>query len=235
MSPSSARARDRRQLAAQPAAWRPDAQSRGPLARLPLSQARGLISRDERSFRRRRLGEGRAAAAGRPAAARQRLADVVGQDHLLNPEGPLGRMVAAGRPPSIILWGPPGTGKTTIARLLSTAFKLHFEQLSAVFTGVADLKKTFEAARSAAARRAGHAALHRRDPPLQPQPAGLFPAGGGGRHHRAGRRHHRESVLRAERRAAVARPGAGAAPAGRCRAGNLAPARRSPLSASRCR
>src|SRR5258707_8812568 len=88
--------------------------------------------------------------APRPLADRLRpkmLAEVVGQDHLLNAEGPLGRMVANGRPTSIILWGPPGTGKTTIARLLSTAFKLHFEQLSAVFSGVADLKKTFEAAR----------------------------------------------------------------------------------------
>jgi len=61
--------------------------------------------------------------------------------------GPIGRMVARGVPHSIILWGPPGTGKTTIARLLSNAFKLHFEQLSAVFSGVADLKKTFDAAR----------------------------------------------------------------------------------------
>jgi putative ATPase len=102
--------------------------------------------------------------APRPLADRLRpatLADVVGQDHLLNPEGPLGRMIAAGRPSSIILWGPPGTGKTTIARLLSTAFKLRFEQLSAVFSGVADLKKTFEAARVRRHTRAGDAALHR--------------------------------------------------------------------------
>ncbi len=88
--------------------------------------------------------------APRPLADRLRpktLGDVVGQDHLLGPDGPIGRMVAAGRTHSVILWGPPGTGKTTIARLLSSAFKLHFEQLSAVFSGVADLKKTFEAAR----------------------------------------------------------------------------------------
>src|SRR6202012_4721136 len=89
--------------------------------------------------------------APRPLADRLRpraLADVVGQDHLLGEAGPIGRMVAAGGPRSIVLWGPPGTGKTTIARLLSSAFALHFEQLSAVFSGVADLKKTFEAARA---------------------------------------------------------------------------------------
>src|SRR6201985_2405663 len=96
----------------------------------------------------------------RPLADRLRpksLAEVVGQDHLLGPDGPIGRMVAAHTPHSIILWGPPGTGKTTIARLLSTAFNLHFEQLSAVFSGVADLKKSFEAAR--ARRRVGQGTL----------------------------------------------------------------------------
>jgi putative ATPase len=98
--------------------------------------------------------------APRPLADRLRpksLAEVVGQDHLIGPEGPIGRMVAQGRAHSIILWGPPGTGKTTIARLLSNQFKLHFEQLSAVFSGVADLKKTFEAARQR--RRIGQGTL----------------------------------------------------------------------------
>ena len=98
--------------------------------------------------------------APRPLADRlrpQTLAEVVGQDHLLSPSGPIGRMVAENRPHSIILWGPPGTGKTTIARLLSHAFRLHFEQLSAVFSGVADLKKAFDAARQR--RRTGQGTL----------------------------------------------------------------------------
>ncbi|MDX3901165.1 MAG: replication-associated recombination protein A [Sphingobium sp.] len=75
------------------------------------------------------------------------LADVVGQNHLTGPDGAIGRMVAAGRLSSMILWGPPGTGKTTIARLLADAVNMRFEPISAVFSGVADLKKVFAAAR----------------------------------------------------------------------------------------
>lgn len=90
------------------------------------------------------------AQAPRPLADRlrpQRLADILGQDHLLGPDGPIGRMVAVGRLASMILWGPPGCGKTTIARLLAQGTELAFEPLSAVFSGVADLRKVFEAAR----------------------------------------------------------------------------------------
>lgn len=75
------------------------------------------------------------------------LDDVIGQDHLLKDGGPLARMVQAKRLPSLILWGPPGTGKTSIARLLADATGLHFAPLSAVFSGVADLRKVFDEAR----------------------------------------------------------------------------------------
>ena len=80
------------------------------------------------------------------------LAEVVGQDHLTGPEGAIGRMVAAGRLSSIILWGPPGTGKTTISRLLADAVGMRFEPISAVFSGVADLKTVFAAAKEHARR-----------------------------------------------------------------------------------
>lgn len=78
------------------------------------------------------------------------LEEVVGQEHLTGPEGAIGRMVAAGRLSSMILWGPPGTGKTSIARLLAAAVGMRFEAVSAVFSGVADLKKAFAAADKAA-------------------------------------------------------------------------------------
>ncbi len=88
--------------------------------------------------------------APRPLAERlrpQKLEEVVGQEHLLNPTGPIGRMLAGGRIASMILWGPAGTGKTTVARLLAQHTGLHFEQLSAVFAGVAELRKVFDTAK----------------------------------------------------------------------------------------
>jgi len=78
------------------------------------------------------------------------LAEVVGQEHLTGPEGAIGRMVAAGKLSSMILWGPPGTGKTSIARLLADAVGMRFAAVSAVFSGVADLKKAFAEADVAA-------------------------------------------------------------------------------------
>ena len=88
--------------------------------------------------------------AGRPLADRLRprtLSEVIGQEQVIGPDAPLGMMLAAGSLSSLILWGPPGVGKTTIARLLADETDLAFVQISAIFTGIADLKKVFESAK----------------------------------------------------------------------------------------
>jgi putative ATPase len=109
-----------------------------------------MISRPKKTTPNLFAAAGLDRAAPRPLADKLRpdqLAEVVGQDHLLGPDGALTRMLETRSLGSLIFWGPPGTGKTTVARLLAHATELYFEQISAIFSGVADLKKVFDAAR----------------------------------------------------------------------------------------
>jgi putative ATPase len=159
--------------------------------------------------------------APRPLADRLRpktLAEVVGQDHLVGPDGTLTRMLKSGRLQSMILWGPPGSGKTTVARLLADATRLEFEQLSAIFSGVQDLRKAFDRAKGR--RQTGKGTL-------------LFID----EIHRFNRAHHREPVVRAQRRPALARRGADLPSPRRGGAGEAAGPRRGhggPCAAARC-
>ncbi len=149
-----------------------------------------------------------------PLAERVRprtLDEILGQDEAIGPGKPLRRALEADAVRSLILWGPPGTGKTTLAQVVRRMTRAHFESMSAVLSGVKELREILKEA-EVRRRREGpaHRGLHRRDPPLQQGPAGRAsrPRGIGG--HRPHRGDHREPVVRGELGPAVAVAGRGA-------------------------
>ena len=149
------------------------------------------------------LAPGRADAAAEPRRVRRAGRPGRRGDSLL------ARLIDGGGPlPSLILWGPPGTGKTTLARLLARRRGARFVALSAVFSGVKEVRAAIDEAAQGAAPRRPHGAVHRRDPPVQQGPAGRAAAGRRGRHDHPHRRHDREPLVRGQRRPALPLPGA---------------------------
>jgi hypothetical protein len=155
-----------------------------------------------------------------PLATRMRprtLDEFVGQTHLLGEGKVLRQLIEEDRVSSMIFWGPPGVGKTTLARIIAGRTKANFINFSAVTSGIKEIREVMnEADRRTTARRA-HAAVHRRDPPLQQSAAGRLPAVCGKGQHRAHRRDDGKPVVRGQRRAFV--PLQGVRPAGAFRGG----------------
>ena len=145
-----------------------------------------------------------------PLATRMRprtFDEFVGQHRAIGAGTVLRRAVDAGEVPSLILWGPPGSGKTTLAALIAGASNATFEAVSATSAGVADLRKVVERARERLRTGTTHGPLHRRDPSLQQEPAGCGAAARGERNGDAARRDHRESILRGQRGTAFEKSG----------------------------
>ena len=169
-----------------------------------------------------------------PLADRMRprtLDEVVGQQHLIGPGKVLRRALEEGRLHSMILWGPPGTGKTTLALLMAQVAGARFVPFSAVLAGVKEIRQVMAEAEAERARaRPAHHPLRRRDPPLQQGAAGRLPAPRREGHDRPRRRHHGEPVLRGQRGAALPLPRLRAPAAGRGRPGGASSSARSAIA-----
>jgi putative ATPase len=192
-----------------------------PRLSISVGDGRSVCPASQETPRAQPLEHGPLADRLRPRALDQ----VIGQGHLTGAEGAIGRMVAAGKLSSMILWGPPGTGKTSIARLLADAVGMRFVAISAIFRAWPISRKSLPKQKPWRSPGGAPCCSWTRSP-LQPRAAGWLPARGGKRHDHSGRRHHRKPQLRAQRR--LAQPGASAHPApARCgRPGRIAAPRR---------